>query len=143
MKEEALDSLKAMGSASIDAKKPASPVQAFLGGISAAVIALILYKFTTTIEIALSRQTMSDNFSVGSITYLLLFVGFCLLINFGSSNNNNNQLAINSFMEDSTSEEIESKGNEQSGALNSTTESPAGSAELNSSQRDQNPDNSQ
>ncbi|XP_058001490.1 uncharacterized protein LOC110662787 isoform X2 [Hevea brasiliensis] len=115
MKEEALDSLKAMGSASIDAKKPPSPVQAFLGGISAAVIALILYKFTTTIEIALSRQTMSDNFS----------------------------LAINSFMEDSTSEEIESKGNEQSGALNSTTESPAGSAELNSSQRDQNPDNSQ
>ncbi|XP_021677585.2 uncharacterized protein LOC110662787 isoform X3 [Hevea brasiliensis] len=93
MKEEALDSLKAMGSASIDAKKPPSPVQAFLGGISAAVIALILYKFTTTIEIALSRQTMSDNFSVGSITYLLLFVGFCLLINFGSSNNNNNQVA--------------------------------------------------
>lgn len=57
-----------MGSATIDAKKPPSPVQAFLGGISAAVIALILYKFTTTIEASLNRQTMSDNFSVSSIT---------------------------------------------------------------------------
>ncbi|XP_048235480.1 uncharacterized protein LOC8268830 isoform X2 [Ricinus communis] len=63
MKEEALDSLKAMGSASIDAQKPPSPLQTFLGGVSAAVIALILYKFTTTIEAALNRQTVSDNFS--------------------------------------------------------------------------------
>lgn len=55
-----------MGSASIEAKKPPSPVQALLGGISAGVIALILYKFTITIEAALNRQTISDNFSVCS-----------------------------------------------------------------------------
>lgn len=64
MKEEALDSLKAMSSTSIEAKSPPSPVQALLGGISAGVIAVILYKFTTTIEAALNRQTISDNFSV-------------------------------------------------------------------------------
>lgn len=65
IKEEALDSLKAMGSGSVKAKEDsASPVQALLGGISAGVIALILYKFATTIEAGLNRQTISDNFSV-------------------------------------------------------------------------------
>ncbi|XP_072057405.1 uncharacterized protein [Arachis hypogaea] len=64
IKEEALDTLKAMGSSSIeDAKGPPSPVQAFLGGISAGIIALILYKFATTVEAALNRQTISDNYS--------------------------------------------------------------------------------
>jgi len=45
-------------------KGPPSPVQAFLGAISAAVISLILYKFATIIEAGLSRQTISDDFSV-------------------------------------------------------------------------------
>ncbi|XP_054816330.1 uncharacterized protein LOC129316093 isoform X2 [Prosopis cineraria] len=63
LKEEALDNLKAMGSSSIEAKGTPSPVQALIGGISAGIIALILYKFTTTIEAALNRQTVSDNFS--------------------------------------------------------------------------------
>ena len=63
LKEEALDSLKAMGSGSIKAAPP-SPVQPLLGGITAGVIALILYKFTITIEAALNRQTLSDSFSV-------------------------------------------------------------------------------
>lgn len=56
--------MKAMGTTSVPAKAPASSVQALLGGLAAGVIALILYKFTTTIEAALSRQTLSDNFSV-------------------------------------------------------------------------------
>lgn len=60
-----------MGSASIEAKSPPSPVQAFLGGIAAGVIALILYKFTTTIEASLNRQTISDNLSVCSSTNAL------------------------------------------------------------------------
>ncbi|KAL2944409.1 Elongator complex protein 1 [Bienertia sinuspersici] len=64
IKEEALDSLKAIGSVSVESKAPPSPVQAFLGAISAGVIALILYKFTTTIEASLNRQTVSDNFSI-------------------------------------------------------------------------------
>lgn len=70
MKDEALDNLKALGSSSIDAKGPPSPVQALLGGLTAGVIAIILYKFTTTIEAALNRQTTSDNFSVCSPIFL-------------------------------------------------------------------------
>ncbi|KAF2287356.1 hypothetical protein GH714_039720 [Hevea brasiliensis] len=71
-----------MGSASIDGKKPPSPVQAFLGAISAGVIALVLYKFTTTIEAALNRQTMADNFSVGSIEIINVL---CYLARFVNS----------------------------------------------------------
>ena len=64
LKEEALDSLKAIGTVSIEPKSQPSAIQAFLGAITAGVIALILYKFTTTIEAALNRQSISDNFSV-------------------------------------------------------------------------------
>lgn len=65
-KAEALDRLKAVGAAPLEAGKPPSPAQALLGGIAAGVIALILYKFTTTIEAALNRQAISDSFSVGA-----------------------------------------------------------------------------
>lgn len=71
LKEEALDSLKALSTGSVEEKGPPSPVQALLGGISAGVIALILYKFTTTIEASLNRQTISDNFSVRSLICLM------------------------------------------------------------------------
>lgn len=67
IKEEALESLKAMtpaASLKADANSPPSVAQTLLGGISAGVIALILYKFTTTVEASLNRQTLSDNFSV-------------------------------------------------------------------------------
>ena len=86
LKEEAMDSLRAMASAPVEANSPPSPVQAFLGGVAAGVIALILYKFTTTIEAALNRQTISDNLSVCSLipTFsLLAFNVFCTL-NFDS-----------------------------------------------------------
>ncbi len=80
LKEEALDSLKVLGSAAIDTKPPTA-VQAFLGGISAGVIALILYKFTTTIEAALNRQTLSDSssvsfFDVFPMTFYFIFSFF-------------------------------------------------------------------
>ncbi|WOL02489.1 hypothetical protein Cni_G11208 [Canna indica] len=55
-KAEALDNLKAVGAAPLEAGKPPSPAQALLGGIAAGVIALILYKFTITIESSLNRQ---------------------------------------------------------------------------------------
>lgn len=80
LKEEALDSLKAMGAGSVKAAPP-SAAQALLGGITAGVIALILYKFSTTIEAALNRQTMSDNFSV-CFYALQLFISFCHPSNF-------------------------------------------------------------
>lgn len=76
LKDEALDSLKAMKPTSVEAESPPSPVQAFLGGLTAGVIALVLYKFTTTIEASLNRQTISDNFSVRTIFASLPFFSF-------------------------------------------------------------------
>ncbi|CAL9771272.1 unnamed protein product [Musa acuminata subsp. burmannicoides] len=84
LKAEALDSLKAVGAAPLEAGKPPSPAQALLGGIAAGVIALILYKFTTTIEAALNRQAMSDSFSVRQITITIRTIinGLCYLATF-------------------------------------------------------------
>ncbi|CAL9101133.1 unnamed protein product [Musa textilis] len=84
VKAEALDSLKAVGAAPLEAGKPPSPAQALLGGIAAGVIALILYKFTTTIEAALNRQAISDNFSVRQITITIRTIinGLCYLATF-------------------------------------------------------------
>lgn len=77
VKEEALDTLKAMGSASIEAKGPPSPVQAFLGAISAGIISLVFYKFATTIEAALNRQTISTDFSVCLISCPFISIYYC------------------------------------------------------------------
>ncbi|KAL6283531.1 hypothetical protein ACE6H2_014460 [Prunus campanulata] len=149
LKEEALDSLKALSTASVEEKGPPSPVQALLGGISAGVIALILYKFTTTIEASLNRQTISDNFSVRQITITIRTIinGLCYLATFVFGINAvglvlyAGQLAINSIMED-TSTETENQGKEQSGSLNSTVESPPNSG-VNSSKDDQSSDETQ
>lgn len=67
LSKEALEGLRLVSASPIEVDKPPSPVQALLGGIAAGVIALILYKFTTTIEAALNRQTISDSFSVSSL----------------------------------------------------------------------------
>jgi len=64
--EEALEGLRMISASPIETEKPPSPIQALLGGIAAGVIALVLYKFSTTIEAALNRQTISDSFSVSS-----------------------------------------------------------------------------
>ncbi|XP_008226436.1 PREDICTED: uncharacterized protein LOC103326011 [Prunus mume] len=149
LKEEALDSLKALSTGSVEEKGPPSPVQALLGGISAGVIALILYKFTTTIEASLNRQTISDNFSVRQITITIRTIinGLCYLATFVFGINAvglvlyAGQLAINSIMED-TSTETENQGKEQSGSLNSTVESPPNSG-VNSGKDDQSSDETQ
>ncbi|TXG66837.1 hypothetical protein EZV62_008112 [Acer yangbiense] len=151
LKDEALDSLKAMGSASIEAKAPPSPLQALLGGLTAGVIALILYKFTTTIEAALNRQTISDSFSVRQITVTVRTIinGICYLATFVFGINSiglllySGQLTINSFMEDFSDNETENKGEQQSSLLNSNAESPMDSSELNSDKNDQSSDNVQ
>ncbi|KAK2638910.1 hypothetical protein Ddye_026705 [Dipteronia dyeriana] len=151
LKDEALDSLKAMGSASIEAKSPPSPLQALLGGLTAGVIALILYKFTTTIEAALNRQTISDSFSVRQITVTVRTIinGICYLATFVFGINSiglllySGQLTINSFMEDFSDNETENKGEQQSSLLNSYAESPMDSSELNSDKDDQSSDNAQ
>lgn len=73
-----MDSLKAMSAGPIESKSTPSPIQVFLGAIAAGVIALILYKFTTTIEAALNRQTMSDNFSVCTHGYFIFIYVFTI-----------------------------------------------------------------
>ncbi|XP_062223446.1 uncharacterized protein LOC133922229 [Phragmites australis] len=79
--EEALEQLRLVSASPIETDKPPSPVQVLLGGIAAGVIALILYKFTTTIEASLNRQTISDNFSVRQITITIrtIITGLCYL----------------------------------------------------------------
>ncbi|KAK4767844.1 hypothetical protein SAY87_002985 [Trapa incisa] len=120
LKEEALDNLKAMGTASIEAKASPSPVQALIGGVTAGVIAIILYKFTTTIEAALNRQTLSDNFSVAPPVIILTIVnGLCYLATFVFGINSiglflySGQLALNSFAGDLPSEQKETVSKDQ------------------------------
>uniref|UniRef100_A0A0E0JYX2 Uncharacterized protein n=1 Tax=Oryza punctata TaxID=4537 RepID=A0A0E0JYX2_ORYPU len=84
LSKEALEGLRLVSASPIEVDKPPSPVQALLGGIAAGVIALILYKFTTTIEAALNRQTISDSFSVRQITITIRTIinGICYLATF-------------------------------------------------------------
>lgn len=142
-----MENLKAMAPTSVDdAKSPPSAVQALLGGISAAVIALILYKFSTTIEASLNRQTLSDNFSVRQITITIRTIinGLCYLATFVFGINAvglvlySGQLAINSFMGDSTGDETDKKDEASSLILTASDNS-----EENNRSGDQNSDSVQ
>ncbi|KAI3888754.1 hypothetical protein MKX03_013922 [Papaver bracteatum] len=114
LKDEALDSLKAIKLTSVEKDSPPSPVQALLGGLAAGVIALILYKFTTTIEASLNRQTIADNFSVRQITITVRTIinGICYLATFVFGINAvglilySGQLALSSFMDGSMEEAL-------------------------------------
>ncbi|RRT67997.1 hypothetical protein B296_00038734 [Ensete ventricosum] len=79
----------AVGAAPLEAGKPPSPAQALLGGIAAGVIAVILYKFTTTIEASLNRSSDNNNdkvrlkiFAMSIINPLLLSVRALRLLTF-------------------------------------------------------------
>ncbi|KAL1537726.1 hypothetical protein AAHA92_30211 [Salvia divinorum] len=129
LKEEALDSLKSVTLSPADSKSPPSPVQAFLGAVAAGVLALILYKFTTTIEASLNRQTISDNYSVRQITITIRTIinGLCYLATFVFGINSlglllySGQLAFNSFMDESENEdEAPSRPDVDSGATSPT-----------------------
>ncbi|XP_059301196.1 uncharacterized protein LOC132053263 [Lycium ferocissimum] len=114
LKEEAVESLKAITPTPIDTKAPPSPASALLGGLTAGVIALLLYKFTTTVEASLNRQTLSDSFSVRQITITIRTIinGICYLATFIFGINSvglflySGQLALNSITGDSVSGEI-------------------------------------
>lgn len=146
-----MDSLKALGSASVDAKGPPSPAQALLGGISAGVIALILYKFATTIEASLNRQTISDNYSVRQITVTIRTIinGLTYLATFVFGLNSlglflySGQLAIKSIMEGSSKKETESKSTDQSNLSKSSIESPTDNTELSSRKEEQSSNDAQ
>ncbi|CAJ2666424.1 unnamed protein product [Trifolium pratense] len=130
-------------------KKKPSPDQALLGAVMAGVIAVILYKFTTNIEEALYRQTISsNNFSVRQITITIRTVinGLCYLATFVYGINSfglllySGQLALNTYVESSSSEKkIESKIMEQSYLSNSIDEKPTNS----NTNEDQSSNNSQ
>lgn len=110
--EEALESLKSVTLSPAAGKAPPSPAQAFLGALAAGAITIILYKFTTTIESALNRQTISDNYSVRQITITVRTIinGLCYLATFVFGINSlglllySLQLAFNSVMESSSSD---------------------------------------
>ncbi|CAK8532732.1 unnamed protein product [Lathyrus sativus] len=105
-------------------KKRPSPDQALLGAIIAGIIAVILYRFTITIEASLYRQSISDNFSVRQITITIRTVinGLCYLATFVYGINSfglllySGQLAINTYVKGSSSgkKSTESKIMEQS-----------------------------
>ncbi|KAJ0989392.1 hypothetical protein J5N97_007748 [Dioscorea zingiberensis] len=135
LKDEALEKLKAMGAAPVEADVPPSPVQALLGGIAAGVIALILYKFSTTIEASLNRQTISDNFSVRQITITIRTIvnGLCYLATFVFGVNSVGlilyaaQLAFSSLTENSSSLESAEEDRQVSAIL--STESSVDNVE--------------
>ncbi|XP_015688567.2 uncharacterized protein LOC102701059 [Oryza brachyantha] len=122
LRQEALEGLRLVSASPIEVDKPPSPVQALLGGIAAGVIALILYKFTTTIEAALNRQTISDSFSVRQITITIRTIinGICYLATFVFGINSVGlilyalQLTFASIMGDDDSSSSAGKINEQS-----------------------------
>lgn len=119
VKKSSLNSTKGlMGSTRKKSKNPPSPDKALLGAVMAGVIAVILYRFTTTIEASLYRQTISDNFSVRQITITIRTVinGLCYLATFVYGINSfglllySGQLAFNTYEKGSSSgKKIESK----------------------------------
>ncbi|KAK6946673.1 Protein of unknown function DUF3082 [Dillenia turbinata] len=150
LKEEAVDSLKVIAPLSVEAKAPPSPVQAFLGAFAAGVIALILYKFTITVEAALNRQAISDNYSVRQITITVRTIinGLCYLATFVFGANSlglflySGQLALNSFMGNS-SEDNKNEGKEQKSTSDSEEKSPIGGTELTTREKSESSDDTQ
>ncbi|KAG8479477.1 hypothetical protein CXB51_029672 [Gossypium anomalum] len=136
LKEKSLNRLKAMGSASIKNKNyPHHHL------IIAGVIAVFLYKFTTTIEAALNRQTVSDNFSVRQITITIRTIvnGLCYLATFVYGFNSlglflySGQLALNPIMEGSMISENKNKDEENVGSVSSVKQNAIEGSELSSS----------
>uniref|UniRef100_A0ACD5ZQB9 Uncharacterized protein n=1 Tax=Avena sativa TaxID=4498 RepID=A0ACD5ZQB9_AVESA len=128
---EALEALRMVSTSPVETDKPPSPIQALLGGIAAGVIALFLYKFASTIEASLNRQTISDNFSVRQITVTIRTIinGLCYLATFVFGINGvglilySLQLTFNSLMEDDPSSFPVEKMSEQSTGSTGETES--------------------
>ncbi|CDP05963.1 unnamed protein product [Coffea canephora] len=151
LKEEALENLKVMVPTPIDAKSSPSPVQALLGGLTAGAIALLLYKFTTTIEAALNQQPLSDNFSVRQITITIRTIvnGLCYLATFVFSINSvglllySGQLVINSFMGDSQPNESKNGGEAQVKSSDESPKGPIDSSGIRSLNEDPSSDSSQ
>ncbi|XP_010916024.1 uncharacterized protein [Elaeis guineensis] len=142
LKEEALDRLKAVGATPVEAGAPPSPVQALLGSIAAGVIAVILYKFTTTIEAALNRQAVSDNFSVRQITITIRTIvnGLCYLATcvFGINSIGlllySIQLTISSLMEPISGNSLSAK--KEGGQLNTMASADSSTANVESGSND-------
>ncbi|QCD86578.1 hypothetical protein DEO72_LG3g1102 [Vigna unguiculata] len=141
--QKSLDKLKSMRSTSIKVKNPASPDQALLGAVIAGGIALLLYRFTTSIEASLSRQILSDHFSVRQITITLRTIinGLCYLATFVYGINSvglflySGQLAI-----DNIGNEIERKMIEQQHLSTAPVEN--NTTKLSSTKEDQSSNNS-
>ncbi|KAF8656286.1 hypothetical protein HU200_060761 [Digitaria exilis] len=140
--QETLEGLRMVSALPVETEKPPSPIQALLGGIAAGVIAVILYKFSTTIEAALNRQTISDSFSVRQITITIrtIITGLCYLatsvfgINAVGLILYSLQLTFQSIMDDDSSSSSAGKISEQSNTMassdNSTSNRESASSDL-------------
>ncbi|KAF8656912.1 hypothetical protein HU200_060475 [Digitaria exilis] len=144
--QETLEGLRMVSALPVETEKQPSPIQALLGGIAAGVIAVILYKFSTTIEAALNRQTISDSFSVSysqsssccffvrrvrqiTITIRTIITGLCYLatsvfgINAVGLILYSLQLTFQSIMDDDSSSSSTGKLSEQSNTMASSDSS--------------------
>jgi len=61
-----------------------NPLQTLLGAVMAAIIALVLYKFTTTVEAGFSDKAVSSNYSIRNLTITVrtIITGICYLATF-------------------------------------------------------------
>ncbi|GMI65520.1 hypothetical protein HRI_000221300 [Hibiscus trionum] len=152
--KKSVNKLKAMGSASIKTKKSKpTPFDALLGSLIAGVIAVFLYKFTTTIEAALNHQIVSDNFSVRQLTITIRTIvnGLCYLATFVYGFNSlglflySGQLALSPIMEPSMINENETTAEDNVGSRSSVKQNAVEGTELSNRREneDRNPDGKQ
>ncbi|CAM6011794.1 unnamed protein product [Sphagnum balticum] len=61
-----------------------NPLQTLSGAVMAAIIALVLYKFTTTVEAGFSDKVVSSNYSIRNLTITVrtIITGICYLATF-------------------------------------------------------------
>ncbi|CAM6037919.1 unnamed protein product [Sphagnum compactum] len=61
-----------------------NPLQTLSGAVMAAIIALVLYKFTTTVEAGFSDKAVSSNYSIRNLTITVrtIITGICYLATF-------------------------------------------------------------
>ncbi|CAL0303756.1 unnamed protein product [Lupinus luteus] len=150
--KKSFDSAKGMGSSSIKAKskkRRRSPDQTLLGAAIAGVIAVLLFKFTISVDAGFNRQGLSDNFSVrqATLTIRTIIIDLCFFATFvyGICSIGlllySGELALNIFLGRPNIKGTQSKITEQSGLSNSS-ETLNSNNELASTKEDQSSKNS-
>ncbi|OIW08237.1 hypothetical protein TanjilG_15198 [Lupinus angustifolius] len=151
--KKSFDSSRGMGSSSIKAKskkRRRSPDQTLLGAAIAGVIAVLLFKFTISVDAGFNRQGLADNFSVrqATLTIRTIIIDLCFFATFvyGICSIGlllySGELALNIFLGRPSIKGTQSKITEQSG-LSKSSETLTSNNELASTKEDQSSKNSQ